>query len=75
MKAATSLFFCLFVFGGIEYAFNVFPATSFSSAVLQACHFVLVIGLWFSDIPPMSVSARTGKEGCMRRMRFKMDDT
>ena len=30
---------------GIEYAFNVFPATAASSAVLQLCHLIILWGL------------------------------
>lgn len=31
---------------GIELAFNVFPATAASSALLQVCHWVLLVALW-----------------------------
>lgn len=38
----------LMILLGIEVAFNVFPATWWSSAVLQACHWVLLVALFFS---------------------------
>ena len=38
--------------GTIEYAFNVFPATAFSSYVLQSAHFVLLAWLWMARVPP-----------------------
>jgi alpha-1,3-mannosyltransferase len=39
------------VMGLIEYAFNVFPATSMSSASLQFAHFVTLISLWKAKFP------------------------
>jgi alpha-1,3-mannosyltransferase len=41
----------LLVLAGIEYAFNVYPSTPLSSGVLQVCHFVLLIGLYYTPIP------------------------
>jgi len=32
---------------GIEYAWNVFPSTSFSSAVLLVANTLLLVGVWF----------------------------
>ena len=37
--------------GMIEYAFNVFPATAFSSYVLQSAHFVLLAWMWMAKVP------------------------
>lgn len=31
----------------MEYAFNVYPATPFSSGVIQVAHFTLLGRLWF----------------------------
>ncbi|GMH68317.1 hypothetical protein TrLO_g15073 [Triparma laevis f. longispina] len=35
------------IMGGVEYAFNVYPATPFSSGVIQVAHFTLLGRLWF----------------------------
>ena len=35
----------------IEWAFNVFPATPLSSGTLQACHWILLFGLYLSPMP------------------------
>ena len=35
----------------VEYAFNVFPATPFSSAVLQIAHVSSIIAIWLADVP------------------------
>jgi alpha-1,3-mannosyltransferase len=32
---------------GIEYAWNVYPSTPFSSAVLLAANVILLAGIWF----------------------------
>jgi len=37
--------------GMVEYAFNVFPATAFSSYVLQSAHFVVLAWLWMARVP------------------------
>ena len=47
--------------GMIEYAFNVFPATGFSSYVLQSAHFVLLAWLWMARVPPI-FDGRTANE-------------
>jgi len=39
------------VMAGIEYGFNVFPATALSSSVLQGCHALILGGLYFADVP------------------------
>lgn len=44
------------VMGGIEYAFNVYPATTISSAVLQMCHLTLLFALLFVAKVPNAVS-------------------
>jgi len=41
----------LAVMAGIEYAFNVYPSTNASSAVLQVCHFVLLGALLVAQVP------------------------
>jgi len=45
------LFLRLIVFFGIEYAYNVYPATSFSSSTLQLCHFTVFVFLLFGKVP------------------------
>jgi len=35
----------------VEYGFNVFPATPFSSAVLQIAHVSSIIAIWRTDVP------------------------
>jgi alpha-1,3-mannosyltransferase len=42
---------CLVTFACIEVAFNVFPATPWSSALLQVAHLVLLVAIFASDIP------------------------
>jgi hypothetical protein len=37
----------LIIVGSIEYAWNVYPSTTLSSAVLGVAHVVLVAGIWF----------------------------
>jgi hypothetical protein len=44
----------LALMAGIEVAFNVFPATPWSSAILQGCHWVLVLALWLRPQEPAS---------------------
>ena len=43
---------------GVEYAFNVFPATAVSSLLLQACHVTLLVGLYLAETPPALVEAK-----------------
>lgn len=45
----------------VEYAFNVFPATHFSSAVLQIAHMLTLVALWSADVPQV----------CRRQHRIK----
>ncbi|CAM9453329.1 unnamed protein product [Scytosiphon promiscuus] len=45
----------------IEVGFNVFPATPLSSAVLQACHILLLAGLWNAPVVPAVEASTTGK--------------
>lgn len=47
----------LLILGAIEYSFNVYPATSFSSALLQACHLIILIGIFWSPAPRASISS------------------
>ncbi|EFC49229.1 predicted protein [Naegleria gruberi] len=37
--------------GTIEYVWNVYPSTSFSSALLHLCHFIILLGLLFTPSP------------------------
>lgn len=41
----------LFIFICIEIAFNIYPAIPLSSAVLQICHIVILLGLFFTPAP------------------------
>eukprot|EP01032_Pedospumella_encystans_P011344 gene11344-13193_t len=38
-------------FVAVEVCFNVFPATAWSSALLQVCHLVLLVGLYRTPVP------------------------
>ena len=49
VKLPTPLRLCIVV--AIEIAFNVFPATAFSSALLQLAHFALLLALYLSPVP------------------------
>ena len=51
----------LLVFVGIEYAFNVFPATPVSSAVLQVCHFTLLLALLVTPLAPDVANSIAGE--------------
>jgi len=35
----------------VEFAFNVFPATALSSAVIQLAHVITLFALWRADVP------------------------
>jgi alpha-1,3-mannosyltransferase len=39
----------LLLWAGIEWAYNVYPPSPASSAVLQACHAVILLGLWLGS--------------------------
>jgi len=39
---------------GIEVAFNVYPATPWSSVLLQVCHCLLLVGLYFAPVPSLT---------------------
>lgn len=39
----------LFIF--IEVSFNIFPATSLSSSILQVSHMIILLGIWFTPAP------------------------
>ena len=41
---------CLLFFT-IEWAYNVYPATSLSSSILQSCHLIILIALYLSPLP------------------------
>lgn len=41
---------------GIEYSWNVFPSTNLSSYLLNACHALILIGIWFGH--PVGVHRR-----------------
>ncbi|CAM9171944.1 unnamed protein product, partial [Hapterophycus canaliculatus] len=40
----------LAVLCGVEFGFNVFPASPLSSAVLQVCHILLLAGVWTAPV-------------------------
>ena len=41
----------IFITGGLEYSFNVFPATPLSSIVLQISHLLLLVFVIFAPLP------------------------
>ena len=48
--------------GMVEYAFNVYPATPFSSYVLQSAHLVLLAWIWMARVPKVvDLRARSTK--------------
>ena len=55
------LLMCVVLVGMVEYSYNVFPATSFSSYVLQSAHFVLLAWLWMGKVPAIAEKFRNGK--------------
>jgi len=42
---------CVLVMGGLEVAYNVYPATAWSSLLLQGCHVLLLLGLLLAPAP------------------------
>jgi alpha-1,3-mannosyltransferase len=42
---------CIMICIGIEIGFNVYPATSFSSLLLQSCHIMILYGLYTAPAP------------------------
>ena len=53
------LFVVLMLFIGIELAFNIYPATPMSSAILQVCHFVSLLALYISPVPPTHLDQKS----------------
>lgn len=44
------------IVGMLEYAFNVFPSTPYSSGVLQLAHFFILVALWYAEVPNIFIS-------------------
>jgi alpha-1,3-mannosyltransferase len=40
---------------GIEYAFNIYPATGASSIILQLSHLILLIKIFLAGVPPITL--------------------
>mmetsp|Transcript_4107 Transcript_4107/g.9310 ORF Transcript_4107/g.9310 Transcript_4107/m.9310 type:complete len:157 (+) Transcript_4107:148-618(+) len=57
--------------GMVEYAFNVFPATAFSSYVLQSAHFVVLAWLWMATVPSVVEVHDDVHEGASRSKKHK----
>ena len=57
--------------GMVEYSYNVFPATSFSSYVLQSAHFVLMAWLWMGKVPAIVENFRNGKLSSIKGIKGK----
>lgn len=51
----------LVIIASVEVCFNVYPATAWSSALLQLCHIALLAALYFSPVP--------AREGQLARKR------
>lgn len=51
----------IFIFG-VEYAFNVYPATATSSIVLQISHASLLIKICWSNVPTIESEAKVKKQ-------------
>ena len=45
----------------IEYAWNVYPSTNFSSGVLVAVNAALLLGIWFGYPEGKAAHSRTAK--------------
>jgi alpha-1,3-mannosyltransferase len=52
----------LMVYIATEIAFNVFPATPWSSALLQIAHLILLVAIFASDIPEEDEKLEEKKE-------------
>lgn len=46
------------ILGMIEFAFNVFPATGFSSLILQVAHLSILLALWHAEVPTLCVKSK-----------------
>jgi alpha-1,3-mannosyltransferase len=44
------------IVGMLEYAFNVFPSTPYSSGILQLAHFFILVALWYAEVPDIFIS-------------------
>lgn len=44
------------IVGMLEYAFNVFPSTPYSSGILQLAHFFILVALWYAEVPNIFIS-------------------
>ncbi|KAJ1409012.1 ALG3 protein-domain-containing protein [Ochromonadaceae sp. CCMP2298] len=47
------------VLAGIEVAFNVYPATTWSSVLLQVCHFFVLLALYITPVPIAAADANS----------------
>jgi hypothetical protein len=52
----------LLIFGVVEVAFNIYPATPASSAGLQVAHMVLLAALYFAPVPSLLATQDQTKE-------------
>jgi len=49
---------CVVLMGAIEVSYNVYPATEWSSLLLQTCHAVLLLGLLLAPSPTAAMSSK-----------------
>jgi len=55
-KTVINLFASVMAIVGVEYAFNVFPATNLSSFILQVSHLFLLVKIFVSAVPQITVN-------------------
>ena len=59
--------------GAIEYAFNVFPATPMSSAVLQVAHLLVLLGIRSPQALGMNIVESATSQGARTDSDKKQD--
>jgi hypothetical protein len=62
----------LLISAGIEYAFNVYPATPLSSAILQAAHLLLLLAIAFSKAPDIYSDRFTENSKSTKQQQSKL---
>ena len=61
IKSTSSITKSVVVMFGIEWAFNIFPATESSSTILQLSHLFLLTQILLAEVPSITVEANKKK--------------
>lgn len=52
-------FLKLLILLGVEISFNVYPATAWSSLLLQSCHAILLVSIYLAPVPNLTKSIKS----------------